>query len=33
VTHDQRLATRCASRLVTMADGRITGERTLERSA
>ncbi len=33
VTHDQRLATRCASRLVTMADGRIIGERTLERSA
>ncbi|MFI6686517.1 ABC transporter ATP-binding protein [Streptomyces sp. NPDC050485] len=33
VTHDQRLATRCASRLVTMADGRITGEQTLERSA
>ncbi|OIJ99345.1 ABC transporter ATP-binding protein [Streptomyces sp. MUSC 14] len=33
VTHDQRLATRCASRLVTMADGRITGERTLERTA
>jgi putative ABC transport system ATP-binding protein len=33
VTHDQRLATRCAGRLVTMADGRITGERTLERSA
>lgn len=32
VTHDQRLATRCASRLVMMADGRITGERTLERS-
>ncbi len=30
-THDQRLATRCASRLVTMADGRITGERTVER--
>ncbi|MFF7654752.1 ABC transporter ATP-binding protein [Streptomyces sp. NPDC007983] len=33
VTHDERLATRCASRLVTMADGRITGERTLERTA
>ncbi|MGW1871504.1 ABC transporter ATP-binding protein [Streptomyces mauvecolor] len=33
VTHDQRLATRCASRLVTMADGRVTGERTLGRSA
>ncbi|MGW0885773.1 ABC transporter ATP-binding protein [Streptomyces sp. NPDC002671] len=33
VTHDERLATRCASRLVTMADGRVTGERTLERTA
>ncbi|GGU93344.1 ABC transporter ATP-binding protein [Streptomyces filipinensis] len=33
VTHDQTLATRCAGRLVMMADGRITGERTLERSA
>lgn len=33
VTHDQTLATRCASRLVMMADGRITGERTLEQSA
>jgi putative ABC transport system ATP-binding protein len=33
VTHDQRLATRCAGRLVTMADGRITAEQTLERSA
>ncbi|MFJ3302981.1 ABC transporter ATP-binding protein [Streptomyces sp. NPDC086549] len=32
VTHDQTLATRCAGRLVMMADGRITGERTLERS-
>ncbi|MGW0768780.1 ABC transporter ATP-binding protein [Streptomyces sp. NPDC002676] len=33
VTHDQTLAMRCASRLVTMADGRITSERTLERTA
>ncbi|MEV4340619.1 ABC transporter ATP-binding protein [Streptomyces sp. NPDC049590] len=33
VTHDQTLAARCAGRLVMMADGRITGERTLERSA
>ncbi|MEU6096796.1 ABC transporter ATP-binding protein [Streptomyces sp. NPDC047079] len=33
VTHDQTLATRCADRLVIMADGRITGERALERSA
>jgi putative ABC transport system ATP-binding protein len=33
VTHDERLATRCASRLVTFADGRIAGERTLERTA
>ncbi|AKJ10866.1 ABC transporter ATP-binding protein [Streptomyces incarnatus] len=33
VTHDPRLATRCAGRLVTMADGRITGDRTLERTA
>ncbi|AOR32133.1 ABC transporter ATP-binding protein [Streptomyces fodineus] len=32
VTHDQTLATRCAGRLVMMADGRITGERALERS-
>ena len=33
VTHDERLATRCASRLITMADGRIAGERALERTA
>ena len=32
VTHDQRLATRCASRLIEVADGRIAGERTLERT-
>ncbi|MDQ0989155.1 ABC transporter ATP-binding protein [Streptomyces sp. V3I7] len=33
VTHDQHLATRCASRLVELADGRVTGEHTLEPSA
>jgi len=33
VTHDQRLATRCASRVVEVADGRVTGERALERTA
>ena len=33
VTHDQQLATRCASRLVEFADGRVTGERSLERTA
>ena len=33
VTHDERLATRCASRLVEMADGQIVRERVLERSA
>jgi putative ABC transport system ATP-binding protein len=32
VTHDERLATRCASRLVTLADGRVAGERALERT-
>ncbi|MGI5441482.1 hypothetical protein ACQEV4_30150 [Streptomyces shenzhenensis] len=30
VTHDERLARRCASRLVLLADGRVTGEHTLE---
>jgi len=30
VTHDLNLATRCANRLVEMADGCITGERALE---
>ncbi|MFC6016603.1 ABC transporter ATP-binding protein [Plantactinospora solaniradicis] len=30
VTHDPRLATRCASRLVEMADGRVVRERTPE---
>jgi putative ABC transport system ATP-binding protein len=33
VTHDQRLATRCASRVVELADGRVTRERALERTA
>ncbi|MEO3929670.1 ABC transporter ATP-binding protein [Micromonosporaceae bacterium B7E4] len=33
VTHDERLATRCASRLVELADGRVAGERSLERAA
>ena len=32
VTHDERLATRCASRVVELADGRITRERALERA-
>lgn len=32
VTHDERLATRCASRLIEVADGRIASERTLERT-
>ncbi|MFF8990191.1 ABC transporter ATP-binding protein [Streptomyces sp. NPDC014983] len=33
VTHDERLAQRCASRLVRLADGRVTGEHALEPSA
>jgi putative ABC transport system ATP-binding protein len=33
VTHDPRLAARCASRLVEVADGRIVAERALERTA
>ncbi|MCX5206165.1 ABC transporter ATP-binding protein [Streptomyces sp. NBC_00237] len=33
VTHDPHLATRCASRLVEVADGRVARERTLEVSA
>jgi putative ABC transport system ATP-binding protein len=32
VTHDERLATRCASRVVELADGRVARERTLERT-
>ncbi|AUG76548.1 ABC transporter ATP-binding protein [Kitasatospora sp. MMS16-BH015] len=33
VTHDERLAQRCASRVLDFADGRIARERTLERQA
>jgi putative ABC transport system ATP-binding protein len=33
VTHDQRLADRCASRVVELEDGRVTRERSLERTA
>ena len=33
VTHDQRLATRCASRLIEVTDGQISREHTLERTA
>jgi putative ABC transport system ATP-binding protein len=33
VTHDPRLAARCASRLVEVADGRIVAERAVERTA
>ncbi|MFE7592183.1 ABC transporter ATP-binding protein [Kitasatospora sp. NPDC057512] len=33
VTHDPALATRCASRLVEVADGRVAGDRMLEASA
>jgi putative ABC transport system ATP-binding protein len=32
VTHDERLATRCASRLVEVVDGRVARENTLERT-
>jgi putative ABC transport system ATP-binding protein len=32
VTHDQRLATRCASRLIEVADGRVVRESSLERT-
>ena len=33
VTHDERLATRCASRVIELADGRVARERSLERTA
>jgi len=33
VTHDQRLATRCASRLVTLSDGKVVREVSLERTS
>jgi putative ABC transport system ATP-binding protein len=32
VTHDERLATRCASRLIEVVDGRVAHERSLERT-
>jgi putative ABC transport system ATP-binding protein len=32
VTHDQQLATRCASRVIDFVDGQIAGERSLERA-
>jgi putative ABC transport system ATP-binding protein len=32
VTHDERLATRCASRLIEVVDGRVARERNLERT-
>jgi putative ABC transport system ATP-binding protein len=32
VTHDQQLATRCASRVIDFVDGQIAGERSLERT-
>ncbi|MFI5906965.1 ABC transporter ATP-binding protein [Dactylosporangium sp. NPDC051541] len=33
VTHDQAMAERCAGRVVELADGRVVGERALERTA
>ncbi|GAA4896878.1 ABC transporter ATP-binding protein [Streptomyces coeruleoprunus] len=33
VTHDERLAERCASRVIEVADGRLARQRTLERTA
>jgi putative ABC transport system ATP-binding protein len=33
VTHDRSMAERCATRIVELADGRVVGERALERSA
>ncbi len=33
VTHDERLAQRCASRVIAIEDGRVTGERAMEQSA
>ena len=32
VTHDERLATRCASRMIEVVDGQVAGEKSLERS-
>jgi len=33
VTHDERLAERCVGRVIELADGRVTGERSLEGTA
>ncbi|MEU9860732.1 ABC transporter ATP-binding protein [Streptomyces sp. NPDC047971] len=33
VTHDARMAARCAGRIVDMVDGRVAGERSVERTA
>jgi putative ABC transport system ATP-binding protein len=33
VTHDQQLATRCASRVIDFVDGQVAGERSLERTS
>ncbi|MFI6283259.1 ABC transporter ATP-binding protein [Streptomyces sp. NPDC051018] len=33
VTHDERMATRCAGRVISLADGRVAGERSLEGAA
>jgi putative ABC transport system ATP-binding protein len=33
VTHDERLATRCASRVIEFADGKVAREHTLERAS
>ena len=33
VTHDQHLATRCASRVVTLSDGQVVGQASLERAS
>lgn len=32
VTHDERIATRCANRIIQFADGQLVGERSLERT-
>jgi putative ABC transport system ATP-binding protein len=32
VTHDEHLATRCASRVIRLSDGKVTGEHRLERA-
>jgi putative ABC transport system ATP-binding protein len=33
VTHDERLAQRCASRMIQLTDGRVSSERVMERTA